>query len=88
LVYRSGTWERKTSITFHDKLQSVTLNQSPFDRRWKMATLKVDTAASGPADHRIEVKYLDVERANIEFRAILQAAPNGMELKKIVAEAA
>ena len=73
LVYRSGTWERKTSITFFDRLQSVALNQSPFDRRWGMATLKVDTAASGPANHRIEVEYMDADRANSELRAIVQA---------------
>ena len=75
LVYRSGTWERKTSIAFFDKLQSVALNQSPFDRRWKMATIKVDTAASGPANHRIEVLYLDTERASRELQAIIQVIP-------------
>lgn len=73
LVYRSGTWERKTSITFFDKIQSVALNQSPFDRRWKMAGLKVDTAASGPANHRIEVEYLEEDRASRELQAIIQA---------------
>ena len=90
LVYRSGTWERKTSITFFDKLQSVALNQSPFDQGWKMATLKVDTAASGPADHRIEIKYLDVERANSELRAIIQSVLPRMAgtQEKLVAEAA
>ena len=75
VVYRSGTWERKTSIAFFDKFQSVALNESPFDRRWKMATLKVDTAASGPANHRIEVKYLDAEIAARELQAIIQVIP-------------
>ena len=40
-----------------------------------MATLKVDTAASGPANHRIEVKYLDAERAGRELQAIIQVIP-------------
>lgn len=74
LVYRSGTLERKCSMTFFEKLQSVTVKQSPFDRRWHMATLAVDTAAAGPANHRIEVEYLDSEHAVEELRDIIQAS--------------
>lgn len=71
LVYRSGTLERKCSMTFFEKLQSVTVKQSPFDRRWNMATLAADTAAAGPANHRIEVDYLDSEHAVNELRDII-----------------
>jgi putative membrane protein len=46
VIYRSGIFTKKTSVTFFEKIQSVTCDQTPFDRRWQMATLSVDTAAS------------------------------------------
>jgi putative membrane protein len=74
VVYRSGVLNRKTSLTFFDKVQTVTVRQTPFDRRWKMATLAVDTAASGPAEHNIQVRYLEDEFARREFDSIAQTA--------------
>ncbi len=70
LVYRSGVLNRKTSLTFFEKIQGVSVNQSPFDRRWKMAQLAVDTAAAGPAEHVIVVAFLDEEFAKREFQAL------------------
>ncbi len=70
LIFRSGTWAQKCSMTFFDKIQNVSYSQSPFDRRWKMANLSIDTAASGPADHRIQISYLDSEFAGHEFQEI------------------
>ena len=68
VVYRSGVFNRKTSMTFFEKIQTLRVDQSPFDRRWNMARLSVDTAAAGPADHRIEVPYLDEAFAQEEFQ--------------------
>ncbi len=71
VVYRSGILNRKTSMTFFEKVQVLEYHQSPFDRRWKMARLVVDTAASGPAEHRVAVGYLDagfVDRELEELR--------------------
>jgi len=73
IVYRSGLMTRKCSCAFVDKIQTLRLNESPFDRRWKMATLSVDTAAAGPAEHRILVKYLDVDVAQREFVSLKAA---------------
>jgi len=70
VVYRTGVFGRKTSVTFFDKLQNVACFQTPFDRRWKMATLAIDTAAAGPAGHRIVTKYLDAEFAKRELEAL------------------
>ena len=72
MIYRSGVFNKKTSLTFFDKVQTVSCTQSPFDRRWKMATLSIDTAASGPAEHRVVVQYLDEHFANAEFESINQ----------------
>lgn len=63
IIYRSGVFTRKTSMTFFEKVQALSLDQNPFDRRWKMTTLLVDTAAAGQAEHRINVRYLDEDFA-------------------------
>ena len=49
-------------------------SQSPFDRRWKMAKLSVDTAAAGPADHRIKIPLLDEDFAREEHRHLVDRA--------------
>ena len=77
VVYRSGILNRKTSLTFFEKIQAVRIDQSPFDRRWNMARLSVDTAAAGPAEHLIEIPMLDqswamAEQEQIKQRAALQ----------------
>ena len=72
VVYRSGVFIRKTSATFFEKIQTLSVDQSPFDRRWKMAKLSVDIAAAGPADHRIHVPYLDENFAREELQLLRQ----------------
>ncbi len=72
IAYRSGIFTRRTSMTFFEKVQTVSVYESPFDRRWGMATLCVDTAAAGPADHKIKIGYLTNELAKSEFEAIVQ----------------
>jgi putative membrane protein len=57
-------------MTFLNKIQVVRWSQSPFDRRWKMAQLSIDTAASGPADHKIAVEMLDADFAKRECQAL------------------
>jgi putative membrane protein len=58
VVIREGFWNRKVSCTFYDRIQSVSCSESPFDRRWKMQTLRIDTAAAGPADHTYRLPML------------------------------
>ncbi len=70
IVYRNGVLHRKTSMTFFDKVQTARFEQSPFDRRWNQGRLVVDTAAAGPAEHVISVRFLDAEFAKAEFRHI------------------
>lgn len=67
VAYRSGLLTRKLSLTFYERIQSVSFKQSPFDRRWKMAALSVDTAAAGPAEHLIEIPMLQADFASEEF---------------------
>ncbi len=70
VVYRSGVFIRKTSVTFFEKIQTLRVDQTPFDRRWKMARLSIDTAAAGPADHRIQVPYLEENFARKELQLL------------------
>ena len=72
VIFRSGVFTRKTSITFFEKVQGASVSQSPFDRRWGMRTLTVDTAAAGPANHTISVRFLDAAFAEKEYFEILR----------------
>lgn len=67
IAFRSGVLVQKCSMTFFEKIQSVQVNQSPLDRRWKMASISVDTLCAGPADHRIDIGMMDSEFASREF---------------------
>lgn len=58
LFFREGAWTRLVGATFFDKMQVASLRESPFDRRWKMATVRVDTAGAGPAEQVAELAYL------------------------------
>lgn len=58
LVFRSGVLTRKISAALYEKIQTVLVRESPFDRRWKMVSVEVDTAGAGPAGHRIHVPHL------------------------------
>jgi putative membrane protein len=75
VVYRSGLIRQKCSMTLLEKIQSVQISQSPFDRRWTMSSLSLDTAAAGPADHRIQVEFLDEQFAQSEWKAIQSTMP-------------
>lgn len=70
VVYRSGVLTRKTSMTFFEKIQTLSVGQTPFDRRWNMAHLSIDTAAAGPAEHRIDIPYLDQNFARAELQEL------------------
>ncbi len=74
VVFRSGVISKIVSMTFFEKIQAVTFDQSPMDRRWRMAKLTVDTAAAGPAEHRIDVPLLDQDFAEAEMATITSLA--------------
>ena len=63
VVWRSGWWTRRTSIVPYEKIQVVTLGQTPFDRRHHMASVAVDTAGAGSVGHSFELPYLDEAEA-------------------------
>jgi putative membrane protein len=77
VILRSGIWYRKTTLTFFDKLQSIAITQSPFDRRWRMAGLALDTLGAGPADHKIEIDMLDAQDAQFQYEQMIAELNDG-----------
>ncbi len=72
ILFRSGVWTQKTSATFCDRVQTLQRSQSPFDRRWRMATLSIDTAAAGPAGHQMALQYFDAEWTDTEMQHLIR----------------
>jgi putative membrane protein len=63
VLMRSGWLWRHMSVARFARIQSVSLYESPFDRRWGMARVHVDTAGAGAASHRVHIPYLTRETA-------------------------
>jgi putative membrane protein len=58
VLFRSGWLWREFSVARFNKIQAVTLSESPFDRRARMASVAVDTAGAADASHRVAIPYL------------------------------
>jgi membrane protein YdbS with pleckstrin-like domain len=65
---------RKLSVARLSKIQTVSLGESPFDRRYRMAGVRVDTAGAGAASHRVHIPYLDRSVARRLFDSLGTAA--------------
>jgi len=63
IFLRAGVLTRRISCVRFEKIQSVTLAQTPFDRRARMATLAVDTAGVGASELCIAIPYLGLREA-------------------------
>ncbi|MCZ6507421.1 MAG: PH domain-containing protein [Acidobacteria bacterium] len=74
VFFRSGWLDRSVSVVPLDKVQTVTLSASPFDRRRDMASVAVDTAGAGTFGHRIDIPYLDRDVADTVFERLYSAA--------------
>jgi putative membrane protein len=76
VLMRSGWISRHLTLARVNKIQAVTLHESPFDRRALMARLRVDTAGGrGELFNRVDIPYLDREVAKaLADRLAAQAA--------------
>jgi putative membrane protein len=63
ILFRSGWISRQISAVRFVNMQTVSMTQSPFDHRKRMASVAVDTAGAGSMGHRIHIPYLDVDVA-------------------------
>lgn len=75
VAYRSGWWKRKRSVVRFSKMQTVRLSHTPFDRRYGMASVAVDTAGAGSISHRVDVPFLPLDVArSLRDRLYAEAA--------------
>ena len=58
-VLKRGWLTRKLAVVRRDRIQSVRLRESPFDRRYRMTQLHVDNAGATASSHRFALSYLD-----------------------------
>lgn len=73
IYFRSGWLWKAVTIVPVPKVQAVSLQESPFDRRWQMASVSVDTAGAGA--HAIDVPYLSRDVAEgLRLAVATQAA--------------
>jgi putative membrane protein len=70
VLFRSGWLWREITVARFNKIQAVTLKESPFDRRARMASVSVDTAGAGDASHRVAIPYLARRTADDLYRCL------------------
>jgi putative membrane protein len=63
VAFRGGWLGKHWRFAETRKLQALELRQSPFDRRWGMATLHFDTAGAGAMEPPLAIPYLPVDTA-------------------------
>jgi putative membrane protein len=76
-LLKRGWLTRKLAVVRRDRIQSVQLRESPFDRRYRMTRLDVDNAGATASSHRIAVSYLDRRDAKQLARALYRPAAGG-----------
>ena len=63
LVYRCGVWSRRWVIVMPHRLQSVSVLESPFDRRAGMQRLRADAQGGTRSGRALDIGYLSVAQA-------------------------
>ncbi|MDY6948588.1 MAG: PH domain-containing protein [Pseudomonadota bacterium] len=63
VLFRSGWLTRRLTIVPRDRVQTLSLEASPFDRRSRMASIYVDTAGASSMSAGIKIRYLAAEVA-------------------------
>jgi len=63
VFFRSGWLTHKISVVRFNKMQTVSMTESPFDRQHHMASVAVDTAGAGNIGHRVDIPFLDINVA-------------------------
>jgi putative membrane protein len=63
VMFRRGWIWRVVTVARLTKVQAVARRESPFDRLWSMARVRVDTAGASERSVRIDIPYLPAEVA-------------------------
>jgi len=72
--FRHGVIAKSVRVIRYNKIQTVTVAASPFDRRNTHASVKIDTANSGLGQFAIAIPYLSSEDAERLRRALTDEA--------------
>lgn len=76
-AFRAGWLTRHWTVASIGKGQAVLLKQSPFDRRHKMASVRLDTAGVSPTSFALQIPYLSADQAQALFDATSRAIAAG-----------
>jgi putative membrane protein len=74
LCFRSATATRHVTLVRTGRAQVVTLDRSPFDRRWGMAAVQVDTAGAAAGGHHVRIPLLPADVARALYQQLRRAA--------------
>jgi putative membrane protein len=74
LCFRSATTTRHVTLVRAGRAQVVSLERSPFDRRWGMATVRVDTAGAATGGHHVHIRWLPADVADALYTRLRHAA--------------
>ena len=74
VAFRSGWIWQATTVARFNKIQTVTLKESPFDRRWTMASVRIDTAGASQESHRVDIPFLQKDAAAELFNRLTTTA--------------
>ena len=72
LVFKTGWFNRTLKLVRYDKIQTVSKEESPFDRRNGMAAVQIDTAGAERVGHTIDIPYLDTAVAGDVARRLYE----------------
>jgi putative membrane protein len=64
VLFRSGWLRRYMTVVRFQRVQAVSLLESPFDRRHGMASVQVDTFGASGAVHSVDIPYMPRESAD------------------------
>ncbi|MBM0107206.1 PH domain-containing protein [Steroidobacter sp. S1-65] len=74
VLFRSGWLKRRLAIVPRDRVQTLAVEASPFDRRSRMASIYVDTAGASSMAAGIRIRYLGAETAEQLASALYRTA--------------
>jgi len=74
VMFRSGWLTRRLTIVPRDRVQTLSIDASPFDRRTRMANIYVDTAGGSAVRSGIRIRYLTSEVAESLAGALYRTA--------------
>jgi putative membrane protein len=74
VLFRSGWLTRRLTIVPRDRVQTLSVEASPFDRRSRMASIYIDTAGASSMSAGIKIRYLAAEVAERLALALYRTA--------------